>query len=406
MGEPVVYSLGILLLSVCFLPLLYYLFSLCCVVDYFRGVHARRPPCGPFAPPVSILKPVRGIDQLAYENFASFCRLDYPEYEIVFAASDPYDPVVHIVQKLQEDFPHRRIRVLTGFAGLGTNNKVNNLCRLVHEAQHDLVVMSDSDVRVDADYLREVVAPFADPQVGLVTALFRGLPVGGTVSYLNALGMYADSAPSALVARKLEHKMQFAFGWTMATTKSVLAQIGGLESIVNYHSDDFELGNRVSRLGYRVEFMRTAVWMVCPKETLRDFFKHELRWAIGLRNVRPVGYLGVLLTHGLPWSILAAIAAASAGWLGTVVAFPLAYLCLRLSLVWTAGVWGLGDRRIARKLYLVPLRDLLSFAAWIGGLFSSRIVWRGLSYHVYKGFLVPAEAGKGARAVRTAQTAH
>lgn len=394
MTGAMVSTIRIVLLILAFAPLAYYILSLYCVFDYFRHVRRLPPSDGSFLPPVSILKPVRGADCEAYENFASFCRLDYPEYEIIFAASDQEDPVIPVIQRLQKDFPERNIRLATGVARLGTNNKVNNLCRLVLEAEHDFVVMSDSDVRVDRDYLRDVAALLADPKVGLVTAFYRGIPVRGLVSDMDALGMYTDSAPSALVARKLEGKMQFAFGWTMATTKSVLAGIGGFESMVNHHSDDFELGNRISRLGYRVELMRKPVWMVCPKGSLGEFIKRELRWSIGLRNVRPAGYLGMLFTHGLPWTMLASGVAAIAGWTGLSVAYLLAYLFLRLGVVWVTGVWGLHDARIGRKLYLVPLRDALSFFTWVAGLFSDKIVWRGFSYRVRKGLLVPAEGVK------------
>jgi len=296
-------SLAILILALA--PLAYYLLSFYCVLEYFQGLR-RLPPVNPsFVPPVSIVKPVRNVDREAYENFASFCRLDYPKYEIVFAVADRDDPVIPVIRKLQQSFPKCSIRLVTAVANLGANNKVNNLCQLVQEAKHELIVMSDSDVRVETDYLRNVVAPFSDPRVGVVTALYRGISGRGLVSALDDLGMYTDSAPAALVARKLEGKMRFAFGWTMATTKKVLSEIGGFESMVNHHSDDFELGNRISELGYRVELMRKPVDMVLPDESFGEFLKHELRWSIGLRNVRPVGYVGMLLTHGLPWTLLA-----------------------------------------------------------------------------------------------------
>jgi len=177
-------------------------------------------------------------------------------------------------------------------------------------------VMSDSDVRVGADYLKVIAPPFADPQVGVVTGFYRCITAGGVAADLDALGMYLDSAPGALVARRLEGKMQFAFGWTMATTKKQLSEIGGWEAMANYHSDDFELGNRIARRGYRVELMRKPVWMVFPQETIAQFFRHELRWSIGLKNVRPTGYQWLVLTHGLPWALLAAGCAARAGWEG------------------------------------------------------------------------------------------
>jgi len=385
--------LSILILALA--PLAYYLLSLYCVLDYFRELRAL-PPLNPsFTPPVSIIKPVRNVDREAYENFASFCWLDYPEYEIVFAVADRDDPVIPVIQKLQRSFPACSIRLVTTVANLGANNKVNNLCQLVQEAKHELIVMSDSDVRVEPDYLRNVVGPFSDAQVGVVTALYRGMSGRGLTSALNDLGMYTDSAPGALVARKLEGKMRFAFGWTMATTKKVLSEIGGFESMVNHHSDDFELGNRISELGYRVELMRKPVGMVLPDENFGQYLKHELRWSIGLRNVRPVGYVGMLLTHGLPWTLLAGAVAAAAGWSSVAVAYTMAYLALRLGAVWTTAVWGLGDSKIGRKLFLVPLRDTISFVIWVGGFFTNRIVWRGSVYRVRKRLLIPEVSGGG-----------
>jgi ceramide glucosyltransferase len=391
-------TLRLIALAVAFSPLAYYILSLYAVLDYFRALRRLPPRDDSLAPPVSILKPVRGVDPGAYENFASYCRLDYPDYEMVFAVADPADPVIPVIEKLQRDYPDRTIRLATGVAHLGANNKVNNLCRLVAEAKYELVVMTDSDVRVESDYLREVAAPFANPAVGAVTAFYRGIAGGSFAGDLDELGMCADSAPSALVARKLEGKMQFAFGWTMATTKKVLSQIGGLEAMVNYHSDDFELGNRISRRGYRVELMRKPVWMVFPKETMSEFLKHELRWSIGLRNVRPAGYIGIVFTHGLPWAVFAAAVAGTAGWTEIAIAYLVAYLVLRFGVAWTTGVWGLGDTAIRKKLWLLPVRDAISFAVWVAGFFTDRITWRGIAYRVKKGLLVPAGSGKEGQA--------
>jgi ceramide glucosyltransferase len=373
-------------------PLVYYVLSICSVYDYFRELRKSPPSKSWYAPPVSILKPVRGVDCEAYENFASFCRLDYPEYEVIFAVAKSDDPVVPVIEKLRADFTRCSIRLVKGVAHTGANSKVNSLCRLVQEAKYDLVVMSDSDVRVDPDYLRVVAPPFADPQVGAVTAFCRCITAGGAAADLYALGMYLDSIPGALLARILEGRMQFAFGWTMATTKRHLSEIGGWEAIANHHSDDFELGNRIARRGYRVELMRKPVWMVFPKETIGEYFRHELRWSIGLKNVRPTAYRWLILTHGLPLAMLAAGLAAAAGWAGIAAAHLLAYFGLRLGLAWTTGTWGLGDTEVWKKLWLVPLRDAASFVVWVGGFFSERILWRGLVYRVKNGqlFLLPS----------------
>jgi ceramide glucosyltransferase len=340
---------------------------------------------------VSILKPVRGLDSEAYENFASFCRLDYPDYEIVFAAGSEDDPIVPVIRQLQQDFPSHDIRLLTAVPWAGTNRKVNKLCALAKEAKHSLLVISDSDVRVEPDYLREAVGPLSDPGTGLVTTLFRGKSTGGIFSELDGLGVPADSAANALIARKLEGRMNFAFGWTMATTKQHLAEIGGFEAIANHHSDDFELGNRIAREGHQVVFMRKPVWMVFPTETLSQLLQHELRWAIGLRNVRPMGYLGLALTFGLAWSVLAAIVAPTYLIGGAYLA---AYLVLRYGMAWTVGVWGIGDPITKRSLWLVPVRDALNISIWIAGLFSSTISWRGSMFRVKEGLLMPVPEAK------------
>jgi ceramide glucosyltransferase len=384
------------ILAAALAPFAYYLLSAYCGWEYFRKLRKAPPRDPSFHPPVSVLKPVRGLDREAYENFASFCRQEYPEYEILFAVSDAGDPVIPVIEKLMRDFPERPIRLLVGVPRLGASSKVNKLCRLVREARYGVLVMSDSDVRVDPDYLRDAVAPFADARVGAVTTFFRGMVEGGFATELDAVGAPGEFSASALVARKLEG-LKFTFGTTMATTKQRLAEIGGFEALVNHHSDDFELGNRIAARGYRVEMMRKPVWMVFPRQTFAELWRHELRWSIGLRNVRPWGHLGLVLTFGLPWALLAALVA-PAKWIGA--AYLAAYLALRLLTAWIVGVWGLDDPVVRRKPYLVPARDALNFLVWSASFLSNRIEWRGLEFVVEKGLLVPVtESRHAGRAV-------
>jgi ceramide glucosyltransferase len=385
----VLIALRSFLLLFALFPLVYYILSLYNIVEYFRSIRRLPPRNDAFVPPVSILKPVRGIDSEAYENFSSYCRLNYPNYEVIFAVTDPSDPIVPVIKKLQQDFPKTTIRLATSVERLGQNNKISNLHRLVKEARYDLLVMSDSDVRVEPDYLRELVATFANPDVGAVTSFYRCAGGGTLAADLAMLGMCSDSLPSALIARRLEGGVHFAFGWTMATTKERLAEIGGWESMADHHSDDFELGNRIARRGHRVEIMREAVSVVFPRETLREVFRQELRWAIGLRNVRPVAYAGMIFTHGLPWALLAAFVALSSGWPGLAVLYLAAYLILRIGVAWIAGVWGLRDPTVIGKLWLLPLRDAVTSVVWIVGLLSDRIRWRGSEFRVKNGLLTP-----------------
>jgi len=376
-------------------PLVYYVLTLWASAAYFRSKKQERSDRFNYTPGASILKPVRGLDREAYENFASFCQLDYPEYEILFCVLDSDDPAVPVIEKLQDDFPDRRIRLLMGAPAIGASGKVNKLCRLVEEASYDLLVISDSDVRVEPNYLREVAAPFADPKVGAVTVFFRSLIGGSLGATLDAAGSAVEFAASALLARRLE-SIHFTLGATMATTKQRLAEIGGFEALANHYVDDYELGNRIAQQGYRVELARTPVYMVYPRESLLQFLLHELRWTIGLRNVRPGGHAAIGFTFGLPWTILAVLAAPS-----TVVAalYVLAYLVLRSAVYLTVGVWGLQDAVVKRNWWLAPLRDLANFGVWVASFFVNRICWRGLDFQVTKGLLIPLEQPQGESAL-------
>ena len=366
-------------------PLVYYLLAIYSGLVYFRRLRKLPPLDRSFVPPVSILKPVRGLDHHAYENFASFCSLDYPDYEILFAVADADDPVISVIEKLQKDYPNQTVRLIVGVEQLGITLKTNSLVRLAREARHELLVINDSDVRVETDYLRDVVAPFADPIVGCVTAFFRGVTDGGLITDIDAVGVPTDSSASTLVAKTLGN-LDFALGWTMATTKTRLAEIGGFESLVNHHSDDFALGNEIFKRGYRIELMRKPVWMVFPRETLSDFFKHELRWSILLKNLRPGGYAAMAMTFGLPWAVLVALVVPS---FSVAVSYFGAYLVLRLAVAWTIAVWGLQDPVVRRRIWLIPVRDALNFCVYVASFFSNTVRWRGIPYRVQGRSFVP-----------------
>jgi ceramide glucosyltransferase len=382
------------ILSLALGPLLYYLMGIYSAWRFFHVAHRVSNNCvvgdptaaiGNMAAAISILKPVRGLDPSAYENFASFCRQDYPEFEILFAVSDSADPAVPIIQKLIADFPGRPIRVIVVEDRLGPNSKVSNLCRLASEARHDLLVITDSDVRVDPGYLRSVAAMFGDPKVGGVTALYRGIDNLQFVAALDCVGSSAAFCGAALVARELEG-IKFMMGSTMATSKRHLAEIGGFEQMVDLHSDDYELGRRIADRGYRIELLPEPVWMAFPSQTLGAYLRHELRWAIGIRNIRPGGHFGMLFTHGLPWAFAAALVAPSAA---VASAYLIAYFVLRFAMAWTVGVWGLRDPILRRRLWLLPVRDLLSFFVWVASFSVNQIEWRGSAFTLEKGRMVP-----------------
>ena len=377
-------------------PLFYYLVGIYSAWRFFRVAH-RQAGQAPIAkdevPAASVLKPVRGLDPDAYENFASFCSQDYPEFEILFAVNDPQDPAVAVVQKLMLDFPERAIRLIVVEERLGPNIKVSNLCRLVREARHNLLVITDSDVRVEPGYLQSVARMFRDPGVGGVTALYRGRDNLRFVAAMDCVGSSAAFCGAALVARELEG-LKFMMGSTMATTKERLAEIGGFQAMADLHSDDYELGHRIAARGYRIELLPEPVWMAFPSQTLGAYLRHELRWAIGIRNIRPGGHFGMLFTHGLPWAIAAACVAPSAA---IASAYLGAYLLLRFAMAWTVGAWGLNDPVLRRRIWLLPVRDFFSFFVWLASFAVNRIEWRGSSFTLEKGRMIPVapRAGRG-----------
>ena len=367
-------------------PLTFYVLGAWAAVRFFGRPRRSAAPSADFArPPMSILKPVRGLDRGAYENFASFCRQDYPEYEILFAATEESDPAIPVIRQLMRDFPDRSIRLFVGAERKGANDKVAKLCRLVREARHSLLVITDSDVRVAPDYLPDIAALFADPRVGAVTALYRALEAPSFGAALDAVSASASFASSALIARALEG-LKFTMGSTMATTRERLAEIGGFEALLDLHSDDYEFGRRIADRGYRVELAPKPVDMEFPSETLGDYLRHELRWVIGIRHIRPGGHFGMIMTHGLFWAVMAAMVAPThalaAAWLG-------AYLVVRLTTGWIVGVWGLGDPVLRRKLWLLPVHDFFACVTWLASFAVNRIEWRGLSFTLEKGRMTP-----------------
>jgi len=373
------------LLLLALAPFAYYAFAILAARKFFAS-HDH--PSSDFSPPVSILRPVHGLDPEAYENYASFCRQDYPDFEMLFCVSDANDPAIPTIRKLIEDFPGRSLRLLVGSEPLGASDKVNKLCRMAREARHDLLIVCDSDVRVEPGYVQAIAAPFADPAVGAVTCLYRGLTDSAGDSFaanLEALGNSADFAAGVLVARSLRG-IDFALGATMATTKKHLAEIGGFESMVDHFSDDYEFGNRIARRGYRVELSRFPVSILYPRETMWQAFLHQARWNTSIKVSRPSGHLGLIFTQGLPWTILAA-ALAPVGWLAG--AYVAAYLILRGWMAWAVGVTGMRDDLLRRRFWMLPLRDAFAFAAWLVSLFPQRIHWRGQQFYVRNRRLIP-----------------
>jgi ceramide glucosyltransferase len=377
------------LLAMATFPFIYYLLVLYSSWRFFRRpVTSASPGLGSFTPPVSNLKPIRGLDPEAYENFASFCRQDYPDYELLFCVGEKDAPVVPMLEKLARDFPQSRIRILFDTDSHAPNDKVGKLARLVSEAQHEILVINDSDVRVRPDYLRTLVAPLADPKVGAVTCFYMPIEVKTLAQSLQTIGMVSDFYAGILAAWRLDG-MKFALGPTIATTRTQLAGFGGYRAIENRPADDLLVGRLIAERGYEVQLLPYTILTVPDYHSMPDLLEKRMRWLVVMRHMRPWGHLGLLFTQGLPWS-LAAIAihptvAVALGYLG-------AYLGLRLTMTWLIGVRGLRDRALWGKMWLLPVWDAMAFLIWLVSFGRNSFHWRGGEYYLRHGQLARVTA--------------
>jgi ceramide glucosyltransferase len=337
-----------------------------------------------FEPPVSILKSLKGLDPRMYDAFRSHCRFDYGEYELLLGASAPDEPALALVARLQREFPHRSIRVVRCPLTLGANGKVSTLAQVLPEAKYEYILINDSDIVAPPDYLRRVMTLLADERTGLVTSLYRGLAGNTLPSRMEALGLSTDFMGGVLVAREIERGVRFALGATMATTKSVLRQIGGLENLVDYLGDDYELGARTAAAGYKVELTDVVVETALPDYSFDQFWAHQLRWARNVKDRRHAQYFGLIVTFGLAWGLVAVAAHPRAWWTWAALAVVAA---TRLLAAIAVGRNVLHDPLVLRDLWLIPLRDLTALAVWIVSFAGNQVEWRGMKFRVRDGKL-------------------
>jgi ceramide glucosyltransferase len=375
-----------LFLGVAAIPFVYYAIAIFSSLRFFltsKGTGSGK--TSEFMPPVSNLKPVRGLDPDAYENFASFCRQDYPNYEVLFCIGDTSDPAYPVLQRLVREFPERQIRIVIGSGRIATNDKVAKLTRLVEEAAHEHLVISDSDVRVRPDYLRKVIAPLEDPKVGATTCLYIPMEESTWVQRLQDVGMDSDFYPGIFVAKQLDG-VKFALGPTIATTRGRLQEFGGYASIENRPADDLLVGRLIAEQGYEVALLPYTISTVADYQSLSELFHKRLRWITVMRHMRPWGHFGLIFTLGLPWALLAVALRprplVALGYLG-------GYLAVRVLLTLTVGSWGLKQRGIWRKLAFIPLWDGMATLIWLVSFTRKSIRWRGRDYLMRDGELVP-----------------
>jgi ceramide glucosyltransferase len=376
---------------------------------------ARRASLPAFAPAVSILKSLKGLDPGMIDAFRSHCRQTYSgDYELLFGVSTLDDPAIAAVEQLKQEFPTHSIQLIECPADLGTNGKVSTLTQLATHARHSYLLINDSDITVLPHYLERVMAHFvprdsasssaSPPQtlgargpdsetwdaakpshpIGLVTALYRGHAHATFPSRLEALGIATDFQAGVLLSRMLEGGLHYGLGSTLAVSRTALDRIGGLAPLVDYLADDYELGARVSQAGYRVALCAEVVETAIPAYNWQGFFNHQLRWARAVRDSRPWGYAGLIFTHGLAWALINVIASG----LSPVSIWLLALsFLLRLALAMTVGAAVLADRQVLPNLWLLPLRDLIAIGVWTFGFAANTIVWRGQHFELKNGKL-------------------
>src|SRR5581483_12028879 len=285
----------------------------------------------PSAPPVSILKPLKGTDPEMYESFRSHCLQDYPAYEIIFGVSDGDDPAVALVEKLKAEFPRHSIQMVVCTERLGTNIKVSNLAQMLAYARNEFLVINDSDIRVAPNYLKTVVSPLI-AGAGMVTCLYRGIAAPTLGSRLESVGISPDFIAGVLAAKKLEG-IHFGLGSTLAFQRRDLDAIGGFEVLVDFLADDYELGKRIAKAGRTVQLSAGVVETFLPPYTFGDFVRHQLRWARSTRDSRRWGYVGLALTFGIPWALAALLLSRSA-WALLLLAIT---VCMRLVVAFVVG---------------------------------------------------------------------
>jgi len=390
---------------------------------------ARRAPLAAFAPGVSVLKSLKGIDPGMQDAFRSHCRQSYAgQFELLFGVSSLADPAAEAVKQLQTEFPGLAIQLVECPQRLGTNGKVSTLVQLATHARYDSLLINDSDITVSPRYLERVMACFAPeaspsgadeaaekldsrqvlyqgttlvvpqlhensdralaPAVGLVTALYRGRAHGTLPSRLEALGIATDFQAGVLLSKWIEGGLHYGLGSTLALRRGAFNKIGGFLPLVDHLADDYELGARVDRAGYRVVLSAEVVETNIAAYGWRGFLAHQLRWARTVRDARPWGYAGLIFTHGLGWALFNVVASGLSPlslWLLGLSFF------LRLSLAMTVGAVVLADRQVLPNLWLLPLRDMVAMGVWVAGFTGNSILWRGERFALKDGKLETVE---------------
>ncbi len=381
-----------LLLSLISLSVVYTLCATYCTWIFFKKNRKGPRPPEKMLPPVSILKPLSGLEAGMLENVMSFCDQDYPCYEVIFSLSEGDESLIPHLDDLKRRFPHREIRWTIVHGNTGPNYKVGNLVGAVREAKYDLLAISDGDMRVGPDYLKQTVPLLTQDNVGLVTCLYRGRQLRGIFSGLQSLSIQTDFIPNVLLDHRLEG-ISYAFGATILTSKPMLKKVGGLEALQEYLADDYQIGNRVHGKGYEIRLSPHLVdHMFCTKNW-REHFLHHLRWAITQRICRPLGYVASIITHGVFLALLFLILER----FSFIAAALFVFICsTRVFSFLFLNKTAIHDEEVARYFWLVPLNSLLNTGIWFLSLFVNTVHWRNRQFRVLKGGRIAELQGREA----------
>ena len=349
---------------------IYYIMSTAALVCHFRQhIRPRNTPM------ISVLKPVGGLDPGAKANFESILTQNYPSHEVIFGVLDECDTAASLLREITES--HANASFFIGSGADGSNNKVRILCNLIKHAKGEIVVITDADTRVSPDFLSAIAAPFADLSVGMITCMYRGICAKSTADALEGLNMTCIFAPGVASANALSG-IDFGLGAAIAIRIDALEAIGGFEAVVDYLADDFQIGRKTADAGYKVELSDYVVDIVLSGENLKNTLARELRWSRTTRVSRPLGHFGLITTFGFAYCLFFLLASKFSvlGWEVTlgVLAVRMMTACI--------GSLQLGDSEFAKRVYLLPVRDLLCFGIWVAGYFSNKVKWRGRELRV------------------------
>jgi ceramide glucosyltransferase len=340
-------------------------------------------------PPATILKPVCGLEKNQEANLHSTCVQDYPEFQVVFSVQDPNDPVIPLLKEIQQRAGQERVSVAIENHQVGPNGKINNLLGALPHARYDILVISDSDVGLKPDYLKTIVAPLADPEVGMVCTFYKATCADKWFEKMELLTFNADFIPNVVFAH-VSGASKFCLGPSMALRRSNLKEIGGLEALADYLVEDFEMGRRIRSSGMKIAIVRYFIDIVVDLKNLSQWWNHQVYWDQNTRAAQPAGFFASILIRSVPFAFFFA-----ASHLGDAIGLAVLTGALGLRLATAAVImgWGFRDREGLKSLALLPLRDMTALLSWLLAFTKRTVLWRGSEFILSRdGRLVPRES--------------